>query len=272
MRYFLLLCAACTISLHAATVVTSNERIVGTITAKTKTSVTIRMEDGRERTIERDRVVQIFDDDGNLIYTSPALLQTNNQATTGQQETGYHTHDGFYLRLLLGLGSLSFSESPIYSNRTGTLGATGTAGFFSLHLGGALAEGFIIHASMNGYAANDPQYEIDGVKQTTTTSSTLGVSSYGLGFTFYIDSINAYFSTDAGVAIARIAVGSISATSKSGFGLNLQIGKEWWVSKDWGVGAALFYHYSSMDDEASGNVIPKITNSVVGLAFSATYN
>jgi len=60
--------------LYAATVVTSNERIAGTITARSKTSVSIKTEDGTVRTIERDRVVQIFDDNGDLVYTSPALV------------------------------------------------------------------------------------------------------------------------------------------------------------------------------------------------------
>ncbi|MFO1478693.1 MAG: hypothetical protein U1F40_00685 [Turneriella sp.] len=58
----------------AATVVTSNERIAGTITGKTKTSVTIKMDDGNERTIDRSRIVQIFDDNGEVLYTSPALI------------------------------------------------------------------------------------------------------------------------------------------------------------------------------------------------------
>lgn len=261
-------------TLQAAIVVTSNERIAGTIVAKTKSSVTLRMEDGNERTIERDRIVQIFDDNGDLVYASPALVSTpvNTPTADSAKEPGYHTHDGFYLRLLLGLGSLAFSESPIYSNGTGTLKATGPAGFFSLHLGGAPAENFIIYASMNGYAASDPQYEVNGATQTTTTGSTLGISSYGVGLTFYFDAINAYLSADAGIAIARISTGSITGTSESGFGLNLQIGKEWWASRDWGIGVALFYHYSSMKDQAFGNVVPQITNSVIGLALSATYN
>jgi hypothetical protein len=79
-------------ALSAATVVTSNERIAGTITGKTKTSVTIRMEDGNERTIERDRIVQIFDDNGEILYTSPALMaapaQTRAAADDASTEPG----------------------------------------------------------------------------------------------------------------------------------------------------------------------------------------
>ncbi|GAB4425125.1 MAG: hypothetical protein OHK0011_06150 [Turneriella sp.] len=75
-----LLLATITPQLFAATVVTSNERIAGTITAKSKTSVTIKMEDGQERTIDRDRIVQIFDDNGELVYASPALMPDQKKA------------------------------------------------------------------------------------------------------------------------------------------------------------------------------------------------
>lgn len=61
-------------AVSAATIVTSNERIAGTITDKTQASVTIKTEDGTSRTIERDRIVQIFDDKGELVYASPTLL------------------------------------------------------------------------------------------------------------------------------------------------------------------------------------------------------
>jgi hypothetical protein len=268
----------CTLAfaLSAATIVTSNERIAGTITGKTKTSVTIRMEDGNERTIERDRIVQIFDDNGEILYTSPALMaapaQTRATADDTSTEPGYHRHDGLYLRLLLGIGSLSFSESPVYTDGTGRLSASGPAGFFAFHLGFSLTDNVILYGALNGYSASNPDYSLNGDSLTATLSNTLGVSSYGGGLALYLDSLNAYISADLGTATTRITVGRTTTSSKSGIGVNLQIGKEWWVSKNWGLGAALFYHYSSMDANVTGSVIPRITNNVIGVAFSATYN
>jgi hypothetical protein len=263
-------------ALSAATIVTSNERIAGTITGKTKTSVTIRMEDGNERTIERDRIVQIFDDNGEILYTSPALMaapaQTRATADDASTEPGYHRHDGLYLRLLLGIGSLSFSESPVYTDGTGRLSASGPAGFFAFHLGFSLTDNVILYGALNGYSASNPDYSLNGDSLTATLSNTLGVSSYGGGLALYLDSLNAYISADLGTATTRITVGRTTTSSKSGIGVNLQIGKEWWVSKNWGLGAALFYHYSSMDADVTGSVIPRITNNVIGVAFSATYN
>jgi hypothetical protein len=260
-------------------VVTSNEQISGKITGRSKTSVSIKTEDGTERTIERDRVVQIFDDNGDLVYSSPALVAEPKEALTSAEpenaetsDPGYHKHDGLYLRFLLGFGSLKFSESPVFTNGTGIFSATGAAGFFAFHLGLALAENIILYGAMNSYAASNPDYTLNGASIPTTDSSTIGISSYGGGLILYIESLNAYIGADIGTATTRFTVGSVKANSKSGLGINVQLGKEWWVSKNWGLGAALFYHYSSMDDDVTGNVIPRITNNVFGLAFSATYN
>jgi hypothetical protein len=104
------------------------------------------------------------------------------------------------------------------------------------------------------------------VKATATTSNSLGINSYGAGLSLYLDSINAYISADVGTAKTQLTVTNTQAYSESGLGINVLIGKEWWVSKNWGLGAALFYHYSSMNDVATGSVVPKITNSVFGLA------
>lgn len=260
----------------AATVVTSNERIAGTITGKTKASVTIKMDDGNERTIDRSRIVQIFDDNGEVLYTSPALITptpgTSAAPADAAPEPGYHQHDGLYLRFLLGMGSLSFSESPVYTNGTGKLSASGPASFFAFHLGFSLTDNVILYGALNGYSASNPDYSLNGTSLTATSSNTLGLSSYGGGLALYLDSLNAYLSADIGTATTRLTVGSTNTSSKSGIGVNVQIGKEWWVSKNWGLGAALFYHYSSMDDDVTGSVIPRITNSVIGVAFSATYN
>ncbi|AFM11308.1 hypothetical protein [Turneriella parva] len=62
---------ACTAT-HAATVVTAKERIEGTILAQDDKTVTIKRAKG-EKKIARDQIVQIFDDNGELVWVSPAL-------------------------------------------------------------------------------------------------------------------------------------------------------------------------------------------------------
>jgi|JI10StandDraft_1071094.scaffolds.fasta_scaffold464209_1 hypothetical protein len=274
LKTWIIFAASCTV-VNAATVVTAKERLSGVITAQNDKTVTLKRDTGEQR-IPRDQIVQIFDDNGELIWTSPALTSgapvTTSSANASEGESGYHKHDGFFLRLLGGYGSLAFSESPVYANGTGTFKASGPAGFFGFHIGFALFENVILYGALSGYAASNPQYELNGVKATATTSNSLGINSYGAGLSLYLDSINAYISADVGTAKTQLTVTNTQAYSESGLGINVLIGKEWWVSKNWGLGAALFYHYSSMNDVATGSVVPKITNSVFGLAFSATYN
>ncbi len=260
----------------ADTVVTSNERIAGTITSKTKSSVTIKIQGGNERTIERDRIVQILGDDGKVLYTSPALVTATNHSklpeAIAMSEPGDHKHDGLYLRLLLGLGNMKFRENPIYSNSTGSFEASGATGFFGLHLGYAVFENLILYGAVNGYSLSNPEYSINGVKTPVRVDNSIGVSNYGGGLAIYIPAVNAYLNADIGTATTKLTTSNGNATSRPGIGVNVQLGKEWWMSKNWGFGAALFYHYSSMDDEVTAGVVPRITNSIFGLAISATYN
>ncbi len=59
--------------------------------------------------------------------------------------------------------------------------------------------------------------------------------------------------------------------SKTGFGVTLSAGKEWWVSKDLGLGAALQLHSSAVKEKIPINP-DTLTPAWVSLAFSGTYN
>jgi hypothetical protein len=49
------------------------------------------------------------------------------------------------------------------------------------------------------------------------------------------------------------------------------IGKEWWVSDHWGLGASLNGIFASNQDTGGTNP-PNISSTFWGLSFSATYN
>jgi len=58
-----------------------------------------------------------------------------------------------------------------------------------------------------------------------------------------------------------------------GFGIQSAIGKEWWVSKNWGIGLALNIFYDYFPKTAPGlRVITPLHAFGIGLSFSATYN
>jgi hypothetical protein len=49
------------------------------------------------------------------------------------------------------------------------------------------------------------------------------------------------------------------------------VGKEWWVSSDWGIGVAGRFHFASMGDTV-GVYDTRLRTSVLSLLFSASYN
>ncbi|MFZ5630930.1 MAG: hypothetical protein ACOY5B_17485 [Spirochaetota bacterium] len=264
------------VRIFSAVVVTSNERIAGTITGKTNTTVTIKMEKGQERTIERTRIVQIFDDNGELVYKSPALSENrpptnekNSDATVGAAD---RTHVGLFLRLLGGGGSYYFSETPVLSNNTGTFTAEGQAGFYSVQIGYSILQNLIVYGARNALSAEAPEYRLNGATNGFRPQGFMNVTGFGAGASYYVPAWNLHFSADVGTALTSLNLGSTTTNSQQGLGINLQVGKEWWIAKNLGLGVSFYFHRSSMDDRASGSIVPKITNTLYGLAVTLTYN
>jgi hypothetical protein len=88
----------------------------------------------------------------------------------------------------------------------------------------------------------------------------------GGGVTYYIVPANVYLSGSLGL-------GWLSATenveSDVGFGLDITLGKEWWVGGSWGLGLAGAFGYHSVPD---GVVDANWSGASFGLRFSATLN
>lgn len=78
-----LLCMLFSGLLSAATVVTTSERIAGTIIEQTDEQVTLKTSDGKLRKIDRRKEIQqVFDDQGQLVWQSPAIAKPVSQNTT----------------------------------------------------------------------------------------------------------------------------------------------------------------------------------------------
>jgi len=184
-------------------------------------------------------------------------------------EPGFHKHDGFYLNLMGGVGAIGFSESF----GTSTVKISGTTSHFGLKMGGAISENVILFGAIDAFSALNPSYTITTSTASgsgSLTNTTYGISSIGGGIALYTDS-NYFFAATLGMAKGTLQYtsGAVSVTGATeyGIGANLNIGKEWWVSNNWGLGAAVVGHFSSVKD--AGNSATQIYG---GLAVSATYN
>jgi hypothetical protein len=178
---------------------------------------------------------------------------------TATTSTGSHRHGGFYLRLELGPGFLRSAKS--YGDVTES--HAGLAGLGGFAIGGSLAEDTLLALRLSAGIATSLVHRYENSK---TASSSLGrdrtsVTSWGVGpeFTRYLMPLNLYLTASAGVTSASVDTGG----GAWGWGGQVAIGKEWWLSDHWGLGAAPHASFSSNGDWATW---------ALGLSLSATYN
>ena len=177
---------------------------------------------------------------------------------------GYHQHDGFYFRLHVGVGYLRASGFSLYSKRT-LVGVNIAA---SGALGVAVIENLIVYAEAFVSAGSQSDV-IDGTGASRRASATL--LGFGPGVTYYVDPINnVYLSAALNFAILDSSAGKgLDDTSKLGYSFGLGLGKEWWVSSNWGLGAAAQFRFAAMKEKGFDR---QMTALGIAALFSATYN
>lgn len=198
-----------------------------------------------------------------LLALAASLAAAGAQAQV--QSPTSHRHDGFYLRLDLGVGYLEQKE-PMTG---GDLKISGAAGAFGVAVGGALQDNLILAGHLFGVSISDPSVSIGGTSQASNLSSSTLVG-VGPQLTYYFMPANVYVAGT--LALTRLSTrnGGVDGNSEWGGGLQLAVGKEWWVSDDWGLGVAGQLFGSSNKDQ--GTNAPTITTWGAAVAFSATYN
>jgi hypothetical protein len=187
------------------------------------------------------------------------------------------THDGFFLRLSTGIGFASVKGD---SDNSGTFkGATGQG---SIAVGGMIVDNLAIHADFFATTLFNPDYEINGTTSSTPNNFEVAMraATVGAGLTYYFMPVNLYLTASLGIAYVSTEVSYTSGgvsfkntyESETGLGLNVMLGKEWWITDNWGLGVAgqlIYFNIPVKDkDSASDN----FSGASFGALFSATYN
>jgi hypothetical protein len=96
----------------------------------------------------------------------------------------------------------------------------------------------------------------------------------GIGASYYFMPLNIYVGGTLGIGAASFTDSSNhSASSRAGFAIELDCGKEWWVSDNWGLGVALrLSHASVPPGDIQPNSPSQLGATGFGVLFSATYN
>jgi hypothetical protein len=184
---------------------------------------------------------------------------------------GFHSHDGFFMRFNLGFGFLHASET--FGGLTDTYSGFGPT--FGAAFGGAVTRNLIIYGELLGTVVSDPDYRVsDGSASYALSGMDMTMAGLGPGVAYYFDPINLYVSgtlTFTQISFSDSSTDEPYSDTDVGVGLSLMVGKEWWVSRDWGLGLAGQMHFATMHDNPLG-YSTRMGAAVFSLLFSATYN
>jgi hypothetical protein len=169
-----------------------------------------------------------------------------------------------------GLTSARASSGPTNVKLSG--GGVG----FRAAVGGAILENLILFGELVLDSALSPDLEVGGMLTGTFNDGSADIGGVGGGAAYYIMPINVYLA--AALVASRFTLhdsgnGQVGATHL-GLGFDFTVGKEWFVSDNWGLGIAGQLLLASMKDkvELPGAGRPYWKGVGLSIAFSATFN
>lgn len=186
-------------------------------------------------------------------------------------QDGFHQHDGF---------ALSMSLGPVFGTVSDDFGTnymelSGTGALFDFKIGGAIKENLILHATILSSSVPGPTITFSGNQSAVAPDNvSLGEAMIGAGLTWYIMPTNFFFSGSAGIgnfSILDTKTNSNDATQR-GFSMQIKVGKEWWVSKNWALGIGVTYGKTHLTNEPGGGIIEKMDSNRFGILFNTTFN
>ena len=181
-------------------------------------------------------------------------------------------HHGFYLSMGVG---------PVFGKISDDLGTyimdmSGTGAVFDFKIGGAIKENLILHATLISNSLVGPTITTsDNSSIKANDNLNVGEAMLGAGITYYVMPQNVLLSGTLGLGNFSITDNTNSAnnvSTKTGFSMQLKVGKEWKVSKKWGLGAAITYGKTHLTNEPGGGVVEKMDSNRFGILFNASLN
>ena len=204
-----------------------------------------------------------------LIYGVQGISysQVASTVTAGDDDTA-HKHDGFFLRFSTGIGRTISGERIEREEFT----LDGFSGNSTIGIGYAITEEMIPNLVIFGSTVQDPIVKVDG-KEIGEADAEITISNIGIGTTHYFMPSNVYVSTSFALANGIVKTEEEELETDIGMGINLSIGKEWWVSDNWGIGVAAQLSTTVIPDKnlTTGEELELRTRSI-GILFSATFN
>lgn len=173
-------------------------------------------------------------------------------------------HTGLYLRLMVGGGYSQMTNTQAGSD----VSIHGGGVALDMHVGYFVSPNFAIGADLFGAGIPGPTVTFNGMDMTADGSTQLDFTGIGAGATYFVPDPNIFVSASLAIARGDVQVnGQTTGRSPQGWGVHLLAGKEWWVSRHWGVGAALDFFRMTLPDSNTDDVVYG-----GGLLFSSSYS
>jgi hypothetical protein len=197
------------------------------------------------------------------------------------QDAGSRRHDGFYLSISPGIG---FGESKADLTEAGGswdhVTYRGPGGMLDLKIGGALTPNLILSGDFIGRNVQGPEVETIGGTDQADNDVVLADGTLGLGLTYYIMPANVFFSGTIGVGQFALTNPTDDADdderieTNPGLSIHAKVGKEWWVSDNWGLGVAAGYGWigAERDESSDADFNGKYSSHKFYVLFNTTFN
>jgi hypothetical protein len=194
-----------------------------------------------------------------LLVSVTALPAIADAAPRRYYYRDYPRHDGLMFRLTAGIGGEAADDD------LNDLTLSGGALMFSLDLGGAVAPNLALHGRFSRSQIFEPTISSDGEDFGDLDDTSLTFTLLGLGLTYYLPS-NLYLTGVLGLSRASFEFNGDEYDALTGAGFIGDIGYEWPIGRDWGLGVAgrLELHTVRGDDE-------KLSAAALGVLLSLTY-
>lgn len=199
----------------------------------------------------------------------PALAEAQPRRYYAAEPRRYHyterepyvdmPHTGLFARGVLGAGGVTADDE--FNDST----LSGSAGMFSFDLGGSISPGLALHGRLSGNTMFEPSVAHDGQFAGELDDTSLNFTLLGVGLTYYFPN-NVYLTGVAGLSRAAFEFYGDEYDTLNGVGFNGDIGYEWAIGRDLGLGIAGRLELHSVQDEAGA-----ISTGALGVLLSMTY-
>jgi len=199
---------------------------------------------------------------------------TFSYANDPQMEPGFHKHDGFFLSLNIGLaaGGINLAMENTFPEEIKFSGAGSAIEF---KIGGALKENLLLHADVSSRVIGSPNVSVDGKEGTTSNKVSANDQVIGVGLTYYFMPYNMFLQGGIGSGKFGLVIDDEKYESENGLSFSVKVGKEWWVSKNWGLGISLGFNQINADDKKDPNnpeYSGKLSTSKFFVLFNTSFN